>query len=211
MTFVNQVQSLNLPFTITFISLCVLGAWCTAAMVLDRIGTKEVPSQKMDALIVLGCAVRSDGTPSAALRRRTMHAIKLWHQGVAPRIIMTGGIGLHAPAESIVSASLAKENEVPADSILLEDRSTNTRENAMFAAAVHPDASAWSVLLVTDGYHCWRSKQIFSRYFMNVYATGSTPGTRLRIRGAMREVISILFMLISQRNESSEPNRRQSL
>ena len=211
MTFVNQVQSLNLPFTITLISIFALGAWCTVAMVLDRIGTHGVPKQTVDALIVLGCAVRPDGTPSAALRRRTMHAIELWHQGIAPRIIMTGGVGLHAPAEAIVSASLAKGNGVPADSILLEDRSTNTRENAVFAAAVHPDASSWSVLLVTDGYHCWRSQRIFSDHFMNVYATGSTPGTRLRIKGAMREVISILFMLIFRRNESSTVNQRHSL
>lgn len=211
MTFVNQVQNLNLLFTISFISLCVLGAWCATAMVLDRIGTKGVPSQTVDALIVLGCAVRPDGSPSAALRRRTMHAIKLWHQGIAPRIIMTGGVGLYEPAESVVSAALAKDNGVPADAILLEDQSTNTRENAAFAATVHSDASTWSVLLVTDGYHCWRSQRIFSRYFMGVHATGSTPGTRLRIKGAMREVISILFMLIFRRNESSLVNQRHSL
>jgi uncharacterized SAM-binding protein YcdF (DUF218 family) len=210
-TLVSQVQILNLLFTTTCITLGVLATWCTLAIILDRIGTKEVSTQAADALIVLGCAVRSDGTPSAALKRRTMHAINLWHRGVAPRIIMTGGTGHHAPAESIVSAALAEKHGIPADSILLEDRSTNTRENAQFAATVHPEASSWSVLVVTDGYHCWRSKRIFAHHFSEVQVTGSTPGTRLRIKGALREVISILFMLFAWRKESPRRNDRQSL
>ncbi|MAY82185.1 MAG: hypothetical protein CL930_15570 [Deltaproteobacteria bacterium] len=196
MTWVNQIQILNLIYTSSCIALGLMGSWCMLAFALDRFGRKPLTAQTFDALIVLGCAVRPGGTASAALHRRTMHAVDLWHQGLAPRIIMTGGVGRHAPAESLVSAAIAEEHGIPRDSILVEDQSKNTIENAHFAATVHNDASTWSVLVVTDGYHCWRSKRIFSRYFCTVTATGSTPGTRLRVKGALREVISILFMLI---------------
>lgn len=196
MTLMSQNQLLDLIFTSSYITLGLVVSWGAWAMALDNIGKKAPKTETFDALVVLGCAVRPDGTPSAALRRRTMHAVDLWHQGMAPRIIMTGGVGRHAPAESVVSAAIAKAHGVPNDAILIEDQSTNTRENAHFASTVLSTASTWSVLVVTDGYHCWRSRRIFSQHFASAMAIGSTPNIRLRVKGALREVISIIYMLI---------------
>jgi uncharacterized SAM-binding protein YcdF (DUF218 family) len=177
-------------------------AWCFIAIGLDRIGMRPIPDHSFDALVVLGCAVRADGHASAALRRRTLHAVDLWHKGKAPRLILTGGVGKYPPAESAVSADLAELSGVPRDVIFLEERSTSTRENARFAATVHPDAPDWSVLVVTDGYHCWRSQKLFGHHFSHAATAGSQPGTRLRIRGALREVISILKLFLRPESES---------
>ena len=170
-------------------------AWVFLAWRLDVHGRRQRPERAFDAIIVPGCAVRWDGQPSGALARRTRHAIDLYTAGVAPRLIFTGGTGTHPPAEAEVSKKMALEAGISQDSILTETHSTTTAENAAFAAQVHPEATGWSVLIVTDGYHCWRCRKLFSAHFQFVDCEGSTPGPRLRVRGAMREVISIFRML----------------
>ena len=174
-------------------------AWLFVAVFLDRVGQRPTPHGPFDALIVPGCAVRADGSPSAALYRRTQHAVRLWNDGFAPRLILTGGIGTHPPSEASVAATIARQEGVPATALLLEDRSISTAENALFAAQLQPDARNWSVLVVTDGYHCWRCAHLFGRHFARAEAVGSTPGMRLRIRGAIREVGSIAAMWMKPR------------
>jgi len=176
--------------------LALPGAWLLAAAILDQIGRRKTPPGPFDALIVPGCAVRSDGSPSAALVRRTKHAARLWHKGLAPRLVLTGGVGTHPPAEARVAAEIARLEGVPDTALLIEEQSTSTAENAFFAAQLTPEAPSWSVLVTTDGYHCWRCTHLFGRHFAHARSAGSTPGRRLRMRGAMREVGSIAAMLL---------------
>lgn len=107
---------------------------------------------------------------------------------------MTGGVGLHPPAEAEVARSLAEAAGVPKNAILLETQSTTTEANARLAAALSEEMAQWNIVVTTDGYHCWRCKRLFSRHFAHVETAGSTPGRRLRIRGALREVFSIIKM-----------------
>lgn len=64
-------------------------------------------------------------------------AAQLYHQGYAPRIVFTGGLGrnttgLFAKSEAENFAGVAVALGVPEEAVLLEDRSTNTRENILF-------------------------------------------------------------------------------
>ena len=47
----------------------------------------------IDCIVVLGCGLRSDGTPSDMLRDRLDRGIELYNAGVADKIIMTGDHG----------------------------------------------------------------------------------------------------------------------
>jgi uncharacterized SAM-binding protein YcdF (DUF218 family) len=173
--------------------------WIGAAVALDAYGRRSVPEMTYDAIVVPGCKVWAGGQPSNALRRRVTHAVSLYHQGRAPYIITTGGVGTHPPAEAQVAADIARSGGVPDTAILCEDRSTNTRENASFAAALtHQGApiSGWHVLVVSDAYHAWRCARLFGAHFGRATARGSTPGWRLRVRGSLREVISIVLGML---------------
>jgi len=110
--------------------------------------------------------------------------------------VLTGGVGVHPPAEGEVAATIARMEGVPDTALFIENQSTSTAENALFASRLNHDASSWSVLVVTDGYHSWRCTHLFGRHFAHARSVGSTPGRRLRIRGAMREVGSIVVMLL---------------
>src|SRR5512145_1014028 len=50
-------------------------------------------AREADAIVVLGAAQYA-GRPSPVFRARLDHAISLWSRGLAPRLIMTGGMGV---------------------------------------------------------------------------------------------------------------------
>ncbi len=176
-----------------------LVVWGGLAIALDAYGRRAVPKMNYDAIVVPGCKVWAGGQPSNALRRRVTHAVSLYQQGRATHIIMTGGVGTHPPAEAHVAADIARRAGVPDSAIVCEDRSTNTKENASFSAAMthhgHPVAD-WHVLVVSDAYHAWRCARLFRAHFASATARGSTPGWRLRIRGSLREVGSIALGML---------------
>ena len=62
---------------------------------------------------------------------------ELYHQGLAPKVLFTGGLGrntegLLAEPEAVRFAKVAMECGVPEADILIEDKSTNTKENIEF-------------------------------------------------------------------------------
>ena len=64
-------------------------------------------------------------------------AAELYHQGLAPKILFTGGLGRNTEGllpepEAVRFAKVAMECGVPAEDILIEDKSTNTKENIEF-------------------------------------------------------------------------------
>ena len=64
-------------------------------------------------------------------------AAELYHQGYAPKILFTGGLGRNTEGllpepEAVRFARVAMECGVPEADILLEDQSANTRENIEF-------------------------------------------------------------------------------
>ena len=64
-------------------------------------------------------------------------AAELYHQGLAPKILFTGGLGRNTEGllpepEAVRFAKVAMEYGVPECDIILEDKSTNTKENILF-------------------------------------------------------------------------------
>ena len=64
-------------------------------------------------------------------------AAELYHQGYAPKVLFTGGLGRNTEGllpeqEAVRFAKVAMECGVPAADILIEDKSANTKENIEF-------------------------------------------------------------------------------
>lgn len=80
---------------------------------------------------------------------------------------------------------------VPDDAILLEDQSTSTAENIVFARRILDPLGITSVIIVSDAYHLPRARLIARRAGLQV-SVASPPlhGARPKafIKGAMREV-----------------------
>jgi uncharacterized SAM-binding protein YcdF (DUF218 family) len=167
--------------------------WLATAYALDRHGLRG-PRGRFDAIVVAGCRVMPDGRPSPALARRAALATQLWRDGLAPRVVFTGGVGDHGGSEASVAASFARGLGLPGDAIVLEERSTSTDENAAGAAEVLDAAGLprARILVVTDSYHVLRCERVFGRRFAEVEGTGSRGVPLARFRGAMREVPALI-------------------
>lgn len=89
------------------------------------------PPEKADVIVGFGCY-------NEDIPRR---AAELYHQGYAPKILFTGGLGrntrqMWTRSEASRFAAIALELGVPDRDILVEDKSTNTAENIRFTRAL---------------------------------------------------------------------------
>ena len=167
-----------------------IALWVALAVGLDRYGQREAVGA-YDAIVVAGCRVLPDGHPSPALQNRTRKAVELWRAGIAPTIVFTGGVGRYPPSEARAASTFAQSLGVPANAMVVEDRSTSTLENAQYAAQMLGPASR--VLVVTDSYHVFRAQRVFGQAFATTDGTGSLAPIDARTKGAMREVLAIAY------------------
>lgn len=162
--------------------------WGIFACSLDVYGHREAEGH-YDAIVVAGCRVKPDGSPSLALQRRTRRAAELWGQGLAPTLVFTGGIGQSTTSEAKAASDYARSLGIPETAMILEERSTSTEENARYAADVlDPDSR---ILVVTDTYHVFRAERVFGKFFTEARGVGSVPALDVRARGALREVLAV--------------------
>lgn len=141
----------------------------------------------MDAIIILGAAVWANG-PSPTLRRRVLHGAALWHAGVAPVIVVCGGLGRHPPTEAAAMAHLLTDAGIPTGAIRQEDRSTSTLENIQFALPFLATENLRRIVIVTDATHGPRAALV-ARHF-GLTAQISAPSLRGgRKRSIMRQAL----------------------
>lgn len=146
-----------------------------------------------DAIIVLGAAFRRDGTPSPAMRRRARHAARLFAEGRAPRLILTGGpTGASGVSEAAAMARIALAAGVPEDCLVLESAARSTLENARRTAALMRRHGWRQALLVTDAFHMPRARRVFRTH--GIDAEGSAvPGTEGKPLAWTREAAALAW------------------
>ncbi len=185
------------------VGIALLG-WLGAAVMLDIVGHRSTLAPPYDAIIVAGCRVDPGGVPSDCLAGRVDRAIALYQDGVAPRIVFTGGVGENPPSEGAVGAARAEAAGVPAHHLLIEDQSTSTEENARFASQ-QPHIE--NVVVVSDAWHTFRVGRVFGRYFPRVATVGVDSPWAYRAPGAMREVAAIAYYAMRGRLHTTQQGR----
>ena len=157
------------------------------------LGTYRAPGPgadtRWDAIVVLGCRVDPGGVPSPTLRRRAERAVELYHQGLAPRVVFSGGVGTFLPSEARAAADHARRLGLDPGAIILEETSTSTRENAEHVAALGQAGDR--VLIVTDDYHVPRARRVFAQHFEEVGAAGVGHRPRRWYVASLRELMAL--------------------
>jgi vancomycin permeability regulator SanA len=128
---------------------------------------------KGDVIVVLGAAVWLGGIPSPSLRRRVIHAVDLLHEGAAPRLLLTGGIGRNPPSEASVMRKVAIDAGVSDAQIVLEEEAKNTLESATRCAEIMHRMQWHQAIVVTDRYHILRAVVTFR--LLGIEARASAP------------------------------------
>lgn len=121
--------------------------------------THEPPEGEYpQTIIVLGGAIQGD-SPKLMLRRRLDAAAAYMNKNTQAACVVSGGQGAdESVSEAFVMQKYLIEQGIDAKRIVLEDRSTNTRENLAFSAAVIAQANlSQDVTVATDSFHQLRA------------------------------------------------------
>ncbi|HET9659182.1 MAG TPA: YdcF family protein [Thermomicrobiales bacterium] len=150
-----------------------------------------------DAIVVLGAA-QFNGVPSQVFQARLDTALDLYRQGYAPLIVVTGGRiygDQYTEAES--GRNYLVDRGVPADAILMENVSHNTAASFVGVQKLLKPRGAQSLLIVSDGFHLYRSKMLARAAGFDAYgyASDHSPirqGSATELRYMVRETFGVL-------------------
>ena|SRR5437016_9931040 len=126
-------------------------------------------SRSADAIVVFGAA-EYGGRPSPVYKARLDHAVGLYHRGLAPMVITTGGAGSDPQfTEGEVGREYLKAHGIPDAALIAETQSRDTAESARRVGTIMHTNHMNTCLAVSDGYHIFRIKQMLGRQGMTVY------------------------------------------
>jgi len=146
-----------------------------------------------DAIVVMGAA-QYDGRPSPLFAARLDHAIDLFHAGIAPNLIVTGGKQEGDRTTEAASArSYAVLHEVPDDAILSEDHSRTTLQSIRGVALLMHDRGLRTAVFVSDPSHMLRVLRMASDE--GIIAYGSPTRTSPLERDPIKRVDAIVHEL----------------
>lgn len=164
-----------LKWTALFLAaVCLYALFCAASIVAYA---EKDERQKADCIIVLGAGTNGK-TPNAVFRERLNHAITLYREGYADTILLTGGLTPgNEHSDSYIAGQYLIEQGVPAEDILLEEKSTITQENLKFAREIMDNEGLSTAILVSDPLHMKRSMMMAKDYEIEAFSS-PTPTTR---------------------------------
>ncbi|MBV9292551.1 MAG: YdcF family protein [Frankiales bacterium] len=113
---------------------------------------------RSDAILVLGAA-EYNGRPSAVFAARLDHAVTLYDEHVAPRIVTVGGKQSgDLTTEARAAQDYLVRHGVPANAILPVEIGHDTLQSVRAAGVVFKQRGWHSAVVVTDPWHCLRAR-----------------------------------------------------
>lgn len=171
-----QKTSLGVAFALLWIG---GNGWVSTSLVRSLewqyLPPEELPSAEV--IVVLGGGTDSLQYPRELVELndaadRMVYASWLYHQGAAPKLLLTGGyipwMGEvdGSPAENM--ASVLTLLGVPPEAFILETRSLNTYENALYSKEILDSMGVNRIILVTSAQHMPRSVGLFEKQGLEV-------------------------------------------
>lgn len=115
-----------------------------------------------DLIVVLGNAVTRDGEPSPRLPARLDAALGAYRAGLAPRVLVSGGIEADGRDEAAVMAGYLLAHGAPPRAVLQDPRGVDTFETARNTAALL--GGSGRVLVATQWFHVPRTELAMRRF-----------------------------------------------
>lgn len=143
--------------------------------------------ESVDCILVLGCGVRDDGTPSDMLKDRLDRGIELYFAGVAPKLLMSGDHGRVEYDEVNIMKQYAINKGVPSEDIFMDHAGFSTYESIYRAKEIF---CADNIVIVTQEYHLYRALYLAEKFDLTAF--GVSCDYNVYAGQKMREVREIL-------------------
>src|SRR5436309_4219685 len=135
------------------LALIALAFGWAAMVVAVALAAARDQARTADAIVVLGAA-QYNGRPSPVFRARLDHAAALYQRGLAPIVLVTGGVGTgDTLSESDVGRHYLVRAGLPDVAVLALPAGTSTSASLKGVAQWFSGRDSRRVLLVTDGFH----------------------------------------------------------
>jgi len=151
-----------------------------------------------DAIVVFGAAEYS-GRPSPVLKARLDHALDLFHRGLAPVVITTGGSASDPVfSEGGVGRDYLMKHGVPERSLIAETQGKDTSQSANRVAVIMHANGLKTCIAVSDAYHVFRIRKLLEHESVGPVYVAPRPDSRprsiaQRVFAALRESTSYLL------------------
>lgn len=158
-------------------------------------------AQPASAIVVLGAAQYA-GKPSPVLRARLDHSLLLWRRHLAPKLVLTGGMGDgDTTSEAAVGRRYVMLHGVPDSAILTEVQGRTTSESMQRVSDIMGLQPTRDVILVSDPFHMLRLTILARRYglrpFTSPTRTSPISGNRSEsLRYSLSESVKVPLTLI---------------
>ena len=141
----------------------------------DAVISPEQAAQIKDAdcIIVLGCLVRNNETPSHMLEDRLITGVELFKSGAAPKLLMSGDHGRKNYDEVNVMKNFAVESGVDSQDVFMDHAGFSTYESMYRAKEIF---AAKKVIIVTQSYHL--SRALYDAHGVGLEAYGVAADRR---------------------------------
>jgi len=126
--------------------------------------------KNVDCILVLGCGVRDDGTPSDMLRDRLERSIELYFSGVAPKLLMSGDHGRVEYDEVNIMKQYAIDKGVPSEDVFMDHAGFSTYESIYRAKEIF---CADNIVIVTQEYHLYRALYLAKSFGLEAHGVSS--------------------------------------
>jgi uncharacterized SAM-binding protein YcdF (DUF218 family) len=172
----------------------------TAIQVVHTASLQEL--HPADAIVIFGAAEYS-GRPSPVLRARLDHALDLFHRGLAPVIITTGGAAADPIfSEGGVGRDYLMRHGVPERSLIAETQGRDTAESALRVGVIMRANGLHSCVAVSDAYHVFRIRKLLEREGLGPVYVAPRPDSLPHSAGqrafaVLREATSYLVWTLS--------------
>jgi len=128
-------------------------------------------ARQADLIVVMGAA-EYHGRPSPVFKARLDHALQLWKRGLATHILTTGGAGGDPNfTEGGVGQAYLVARGVPPEAVVIEPVAESTAQSAVAIREIMRRMSLRSCVVVSDGYHIFRTKRMLELNGIAVYGS----------------------------------------
>ena len=156
---------------------------------------RPLPAEPVDCIVVLGAGLVDGLRVTRLLAGRIDRGNEVWRsQGCRPLLVFSGGRGQdELVSEADAMCAYALECGVPRSSILLEERSTSTRENLAYSRELLEERpGSHRCVVVTNEFHLTRAERLASKTGLSVCGVACRTSREAWAAAFVREYFIVL-------------------